>query len=668
MNKLMRMCSLAVGMWAAWPTLAHEGHAALPSKGVTVAGERIYLSPGAVKAINLQTAKVSLQDISRWIRAGATVELAPNQRAKISTLISGRIDAILVKPGESVQAGQSILRIRSPELEAIQLEYVQAFEAHHLAEQLLSVREALVKSGATPAKLIVETQTEHQQTHARLELAAQKLQSLGVSQEEIDTLATSKHLDPTISLDCPIDGTVAHVDVRLGQSVAPEEHLAEVVNLAEAFAEAQVLESDASFVRAGMTATATFASHPSQPIKGVVESIGVAMDPAKRILPVRIRLDNQAGWLRPGMFGRLAIQVAEWKDAVVAPRTTIVRRGGKTFVLLEESDRKYLRKPVRLGASSGDVVEILEGAFPGHRLVTTGAHELEALLGNPPEPVMGSASAPLDKENATAESVDGEFTLEAKIELPTDQRAIATSLIAGRIASIQVKRNQQVKRGDILFEIESVESRDTQLSLLQTNLQLAWAKRSRDRLQSLEGVESTQNLWRMESEVAQLSSQINQQSSKLQYLGFPDEIIQALLGHDIDSENQIPVQRTLPVRAMIDGWVTELNVVLGESLRPDQPLAEIQNSSRVWVRGFAFENQAGSLAVGQEASIQFPSSPAVIATGRVERISSAATGSARALSVWVPVDNSEFQLKPGMSVLLSILARPTATPLAADKE
>ncbi len=663
MNRLHVWCLLA-GLILAAPAVAHEGHAALPSKGVTVAGERLYLSPGAVKSINLQTAKVALQDVSQWIRANASIELAPKQRAKISTLVAGRVDEINVKPGESVRVGQPIVRLHSPELEAVQLEFVQASEAHSLAERLLKAREDLVKTGATPAKLIIESQTEHQQSHARLEIALQKLTALGISKQRIDSLAETKKLDPTIILTSPIEGTVAHVDMELGQNVETNEHLAEVVNLAEVYAVAQVLESDASLVRPGMPITVTFASRPADQIEGVIESVGVSMDAAKRVLPVRIRLDNKEGWLRPGMFGRVAIKIAEMENAVVAPRTAIVRRGGRPFVLMEESDRKYLRKPVRLGVASGDVVEVLEGAFPGHRLVTTGSHELEALLGNPPAPAPAAASGQPRDEKSVAANAQTPLRFEARVELPNDQRAVAMSRVAGRITAIRARPGQQVKRGDVLIEIESVDATNAQLSALQTHLQLQWARRVQDRLRSLQGVESEQGLWKAESEAAQLSNQLSHQVSKLGFLGFSEERIQGILGHDIDQETSIQVQQILPVRAPLNGWLTELNAVVGQAVMPNQPLAEIQNPSQVWVRGYAFENEAASLAIGQAASIHLPNDLKVIAQGKIERISPSTAGSARALSLWVPIDNPDLRLKPGQSVILSVAEPSTATPIA----
>ena len=655
-------------MWAAAPSSAHEGHAALPSKGVTVVGERVYLSPGAAKAIGLETAKVSLEDVAQWVRASATIELSPSQRAKVSTLIAGRVEGLLVKPGEAVHVGQPLIHLRSPELEALQLEYLQAMEAHNLAERLLEMRTELSQSGATPAKLIAESKMEHQKTHAQLEIAAQKLLSLGVSKEKITALAKMSNPDPIITLVSPIDGVVAHVDIQLGQNVEPNQHLAEVVNLSQVYAIAHVLESDSSLVQPGMKVMATFSNNTSNPIAGVIESVGVSLNPQERVLPVRIRLDNPEGKLRPGMFGRIAIEVNQRKEAIVAPRKAIIRRGPATFVLLEESDRKYLRKPVQLGVQSGDRVEVLDGVFPGHRLVTIGSHELEALLGNPPAKKGSAQSASPSSPKTGLVEFPSQITLEAKVELPSDRQAVAVSTVPGRIARILIQPGQAVHRGDILLEIESVEARNAQLELLETHLLLEWTSQVRDRLRLLEGLESKQQLWKTETEFARLTNQLNHLASKLQFYGFSKEVIEQIKHRKMEEEVSNDVQGLLPIRSPIDGWVTQVNAVMGQTVRPDQSLVEIQDPSQVWVRGFVFEKDVYEISLGLPAAVTAPNDKALTASGVIERISPAASGVSRALSVWVPIPNTDLKFKPGMSVLLTVTGSKATPPLAADKK
>ena len=89
--------------------LGHENHAPLPAKGVTVAGNNVLLSDKARVAIGLTTAKVTFTDLHRTVEVNARVDLPWKQQAMITSLVPGKIDQVLVRPGETVTAGQAAL-------------------------------------------------------------------------------------------------------------------------------------------------------------------------------------------------------------------------------------------------------------------------------------------------------------------------------------------------------------------------------------------------------------------------------------------------------------------------------------------------------------------------------------------------------------------------------
>ena len=91
-----RLSSVVLITWvvmvASGVTVAHENHAPLPTKGVTIAGNTIMLSDKAREAIGLTTAKVVFGDIHRILAVNARVELPFHAQAMITSLVSGRID------------------------------------------------------------------------------------------------------------------------------------------------------------------------------------------------------------------------------------------------------------------------------------------------------------------------------------------------------------------------------------------------------------------------------------------------------------------------------------------------------------------------------------------------------------------------------------------------
>lgn len=56
------------------------------------------------------------------------------------------------------------------------------------------------------------------------------------------------------------------------------------------------------------------------------------------------------------------------------PESAIIDDGGRPVVFLQIMGEAFQRRPVQLGIREGGYVQVLDGVFPGERVVTTGAH------------------------------------------------------------------------------------------------------------------------------------------------------------------------------------------------------------------------------------------------------------------------------------------------------
>jgi membrane fusion protein, heavy metal efflux system len=247
---------------------AHEGHAALPSTGATVEGDQVLVSENARKGLGLETAAVTLQDLSRVLRVRANVELPWNGQTMVTTLAPGRVQAIFVKPGEQVQAGQELARIESLEVEALQLTMLRANEEAALAERLVEQRRTLAQSGAVAGKSLAEAETELRQKRVQLALAQRKLTALGLSAETVRQVRDSGEPISTIAVISPMDGVVMHFDVRVGQFVNTEHHLFNIVDRSTVLIVGEVLETDAWQINPGQAVRVTFPSLPGGVLTG----------------------------------------------------------------------------------------------------------------------------------------------------------------------------------------------------------------------------------------------------------------------------------------------------------------------------------------------------------------------------------------------------------------
>lgn len=107
--------------------------------------------------------------------------------------------------------------------------------------------------------------------------------------------------------------------------------------------------------------------------------------------------------------------------------------------------------------------------------------------------------------------------------------------------------------------------------------------------------------------------------------------------------------------APMEGYVTEQNVVIGQSVTPDQSLLKIADLSEVLVRGQAYEDAAPSVfKVGNPVIVTAASYPDEKFEGEIQRADATFRPASRVREIWAIIDNPEGKLLANMQARLSI--------------
>lgn len=639
---------------------SHENHAPLPTKGVTIAGDTIMLSDKAREAIGLTTAKVELGDIHRMVTVNARVELPWRAQAMITSLVAGKIDQVLVRPGETVVPGQELARVTSSELATLQLTLLQVRGELGLARKLFDQRTVLDEQGIIAGKTLFETQATLAQKSAALEIARQKLGSLGLEQAQLDKILQDGKPLSHVSITSPMGGIITHADVRIGQLIRATDHLYHVVDPSTLWIVGDVLESDVRFLKSGQPVEASFTALPKKTFGGQIDHLRLKMNRQTRTQTVVIAVENPAGLLRPGMSGRVQISVQVAKAAVVCPTDALIHSRTGTYVLAQRVPGKYENRRVKLGLTENGRVEVLEGVFPGSQVVLVGNALLAALLGNEHKARVNNRESeetgqPVAPDNAVVSVAHG------IVELPTDQQALATPQVEGRVRRVLVEPSQQVSAGEVLAEVDSLQLRSLQLELLQTVTESRLAEQSLKRLEGLggRGVMPKARIWELQNEVETLRLRGETVKRQLTLLGLEPEALERIEQADLTkSASLVDLVQTVPVRAPTSGLIVGFHVLPGQVAHRDEALFEIHDLSRVWVKGYVYERDASRVEPGQPARVQFPAFPDLEAVGKVVRISPQMDDHERVLPFWVEVANPEHRLLDGMLARVTVMAKP----------
>lgn len=280
----------------------------------------------------------------------------PKLRSIIEAKISGRIEKLLVVPGQQVKAGELLVQLDAREAKA---KLDQAIAVHQQAENDLKRAEVL------RAKQII--------TPADFESAQSKEQvAVAVAAEAETNLAYA-------TITAPFDGVVTRKLADVGDLASPGKSLVELEDPRALQFEAAVPEAVIDNVKLG----ARFPVHIlSKELEGTTSEIAPSADAASRTFLVKLDLSKSSG-LHAGQFGRVAIPVSE-TNVLRAPVAAVVQRGQMELVFVVSSDKRAQLRIVKTGRRFGNEVELLSGVSAGEQVVTENAASL--VDGEPLEP------------------------------------------------------------------------------------------------------------------------------------------------------------------------------------------------------------------------------------------------------------------------------------------
>lgn len=186
-------------------------------------------------------------------------------------------------------------------------------------------------------------------------------------------LASAREALEDTQVKAPFAGVISEKQVTLGEQVGPGTVLFRLADLTTMKLLVRVPAHDIDFLRPG-TLTEVVASGLPEPFQGRVEFIGPRADGETRTFPVEVLLKNEGSKrLLPGMFARAHIPVHTYPEAILIPRSSVLRKNGRplVFVADEEQEIAHLR-PVTIARTFGSRHLIRGGLQSGELLVVAG--------------------------------------------------------------------------------------------------------------------------------------------------------------------------------------------------------------------------------------------------------------------------------------------------------
>ncbi len=322
----------------------------------------------ALSAAQAQAANLVVVGVGRGggaeTRLSGRVEPMIDARAAVAASVGGRVERVLVAPGQSVRISQPLASLVSGDAATFRADADAAAAQSEVARQAYQRNSNLADQGVVARQEVEASRAQLLSAEAAARAARARSSAAG-----------SPNAAGRLSVNSPIAGVVTSVQVGPGGFVPQGGVIAEVTNPARVELVFNAPPHLAALVRAGSTLRV---SSPAGDFDAVVT--GVAAGAGAESGATVIRARPTGATLPPaGSAVTGAIVTGEAAGGLTVPTEAIQTVDGASVVFIQVPNGFQLR-PVLVGRQAGGRTEILRGLDGSERVAGTNAFLLKAEL------------------------------------------------------------------------------------------------------------------------------------------------------------------------------------------------------------------------------------------------------------------------------------------------
>ncbi|MCA9601594.1 MAG: efflux RND transporter periplasmic adaptor subunit [Myxococcales bacterium] len=269
--------------------------------------------------------------------------------ATLAASLGGYVEKVFVSNGATVRSGQILARIdASTHLARLEQAKVEFAAAERELKRAQAMKDAVSKA-----------QLDNAESRFAAAQAAKATASIAVDRAVVRA---------------PFAGTVANVDIEVGEVAAPGAPILRLVQLKPVKVTISVSDREVSSLEEGLDVQITTGAESAMHI-GKIAHINPAADARTRSFEVQITVPNEAEALKPGMIATVRVARELGGDTIIIPQDWVVTRLDGLGVFLDENGVAKWHE-VSLGNVIRDQVVVRSGVQKGDRIISTGHREL----------------------------------------------------------------------------------------------------------------------------------------------------------------------------------------------------------------------------------------------------------------------------------------------------
>jgi len=327
------------------------------------------------------------KNLKNALQAVGFVRVHNQDKASVTSLYGGKVQAIFITPGTMVKKGQLLATLANPQIISLQEEYLTLVNNLELTKIELLRQEELMQGNAGALKNLQNVKSKYALLGIRKASIQKQLTLAGINPVKL----SPENMRETIGVTAPITGTVSNITIEIGGNADAGAVIANIINNAEVDLDLYVYEKDIDKIKIGQEIMFNLSNNPDKGGKAIVDKIGSSFEGENKSIAIHAQIaENNDGYI-DGM-GVNAILETGSQPVTAIPNDGVVEKDGANYifyVIEEKIDRQnkkkeYLFKRARIkkGITSLGYTEIIAiDSIPQNcKVATSGAVFMQAKL------------------------------------------------------------------------------------------------------------------------------------------------------------------------------------------------------------------------------------------------------------------------------------------------
>ncbi|MBS0298628.1 MAG: efflux RND transporter periplasmic adaptor subunit [Proteobacteria bacterium] len=337
--------------------------------------DRVEIADDMLKSMGIELLTAGPAIIKPKLKLPGEVIFNEHNIVRVVPRVAGLVTHVKGHHGQHVKKGDVLAVIESPMLADLRSQYFVAKKRLALTRTTYEREKQLWEEKISAKQDFLLAQELWNEAQITLELAATKLRALGVQPESNYLKTDFAHYE----IRAPISGIIIAKAIALGEALKEDREIYTIADVSTVWTAITVYPKDLNIIHENqkVVVKATASDIESQ---GTVTYITTLIGGQTRTATARVELDNKDGHWRPGMFVNAELVTEEIK-VPVAVAAEAIQTLRDWPVVFGRYDQYFEARPLELGRTDGEMVEVLKGLSQGEQYAGGNSFALKAELG-----------------------------------------------------------------------------------------------------------------------------------------------------------------------------------------------------------------------------------------------------------------------------------------------